>query len=138
MGPREEALRKVEHARQPTKRTCGQTCVAMAAGVTFDEAAEAVGHRRSTTYRDLQRGLAKLKVWCTSREAYDPSKKLPEMAILRLRSYDNKRWGGHWVLLAGGYVYDPLGDGSSLYEYYVMHLSFRNCRVVSYLPVGPY
>jgi hypothetical protein len=81
---------------QPTRQTCGQTCVAMLAGVTVEEAIFAVGHQSPTTADDLRRGL----------EFYGIRSKLPARhGIVWLEAPSLRT--GHWIVRYGGCYIDP-------------------------------
>jgi hypothetical protein len=93
--------------------TCGQTCVAMVAGVSLDEAFHAVGstdlRMEGTVPEDIVRGLRKLGWYVGDYQVHGYKKKkllrLPEFALLCLER-TNDRWA-HWVVIKGGFVYDP-------------------------------
>lgn len=107
---------------------CGQTCVAMAAGVTIDEAFNAVGvsgiGQRGTEPSDLVRGLRRLGVRVGEPRPF-PQVRLPRCGIAAIN--DNKTSWGHWVFLKNGLVYDP-GFGYPLpvrvYEMLAIEMAF--------------
>jgi len=100
--------------RQPTKMTCGQTCVAMVAGISVDEAIQVIGKTGGTHGSDLIRGMKKLGVACSKKSKVTDGLTLPKRAILRQKLRDRKKkWGGHWVLYLDGIIYDP-GPGISM------------------------
>jgi len=93
---------------------CGQTCVAMIAGVTIDEACTAVGHRHSTNARALYRGMENLGI------IYNPTKRIngvrsncfvPSCCIARVHYKLGKRT--HWVVIWDNDIYDPIKDNSA-------------------------
>jgi hypothetical protein len=92
---------------------CGEACVAMAAGVTLDEAVRAVGssvlRQPGTDDRDLIRGLRKLGVKLGPYTNYEDRKsrivQMPDFAIMSV--VDDKTKWGHWVVVKDGVVYDP-------------------------------
>jgi len=92
---------------------CGQTCVAMAAGVSLAEASAACGvsvlRVAGTDADDLTRGLRALGLKVGKYVNYlnrkTRLKHLPKFAILSITDTAS-RWG-HWVLLKDGYVFDP-------------------------------
>jgi hypothetical protein len=117
---------------------CGQTVVAMAAGISIDEAVVAVGvssimDEGGTYATDLIRGLRKLgvKVGVTRTYPRRPSRRklriLPKRAILSIA--DGTRWG-HWVLYWDGFVYDP-GIGWPIpirvYETSIVERAYSRC-----------
>jgi hypothetical protein len=96
--------------RQPDgSALCGQSCVAMLADVSLDEAIEAVGHEHGTRTSELRQALASLGVRTASRcrrisracPAYPPT------ALLVARKNDFRR--SHWMVMKDGVVYDPEG-----------------------------
>jgi hypothetical protein len=111
---------------------CGQTCVAMAAGVSIDAAVAAVGVSSSndeggTFADDMVRGLQKLGVKCGQPTEYGRRgskrlRQLPERAIMGIDGYQQ-----HWVLLWDGFVYDP-GIGWPLpvraYEGFILDMAY--------------
>lgn len=95
----------------PETGMCGQACVAMAAGCSLEEAAHAVGltviKEPGTLAPDLVKGLRRLgmRVGVCKTYAYKKQVSLmPNFAILKI--IDEQLWS-HWVLLKGGYIYDP-------------------------------
>ena len=108
----------IKHLRQPVGSSlCDQTCVAMVAGVSLDEAIEAVGCTRGTRIKELADGLNKLGFIC-DRKLKTLSKKkplteqLPSTAIVntKWRSEHRKTPGGHWVVWHNERIYDPEFD----------------------------
>ncbi len=106
---------KIEHLRQPAgSRLCGQTCVAMVAGVSIDKAVEVIGHTHGTRTREISAGLNKLGFLCDSKlKVLSKTKplleQLPDLAIVnsRWKAEHRKTPGGHWVVWHDGRVYDP-------------------------------
>jgi hypothetical protein len=88
---------------------CGQTCVAMAAGVSIEEASSAIGMSvlgsHGTEASDLARGLRKLGMAVGEAGPFPKTHRVPRFAIVAID--DNKTSWGHWVLLHEGFVYDP-------------------------------
>lgn len=88
---------------------CGQTCVAMAAGVSLDRAIEAIGHKSisGTNTRDLVRGLRALGLPCADRcrvlGRLKPVLPRRGMLVVGTKKY------GHWMLTWDGVIYDPGG-----------------------------
>lgn len=95
---------------------CGQTCVAMAAGVSLESAIEAVGHarRRGTYTSELVGGLRALGVECASRlrlvsrlRPLLPKRAIVSMVVIKQSPREARR--GHWMLAWDGVIYDPEG-----------------------------
>lgn len=104
----------MRHLVQPSSKTCGQTCVAMAAGIEIDDAIKLFGHRHGTHTKSVIRVLKKLGFDVSSRlQRVTPYQPIPQRSIckMRFRRRDGKGWknGWHWVLLWDGVLYDPLG-----------------------------
>lgn len=99
---------------QPDKTgLCGQTCIAMVAGVTIDEAVQvvrvtSVGDPGTSTEQVIA-GLKNFGFRLGKVKSYIKKKKklevLPEFAIMSV--VDNRTEWGHWVVLKDGFVYDP-------------------------------
>lgn len=89
----------------PGSGSCGQACVAMAAGVTIEEAVRVIGKDGDTGAGDLVRGLRALGVTCKRLPVYSRLR-LDQYAILGIVYLDNDRTG-HWMLLWDGTIYDP-------------------------------
>lgn len=86
---------------------CGQACIAMAAGVSLDEAIEAVGHAKATSTKEVVAGLRKLQVEADSRcrRVSHQRPKYPRRALLVARNKGCTNW--HWLLHWDGKIYDP-------------------------------
>jgi hypothetical protein len=136
----------------PDSQSCGQHCVAMIAGVSVEEAIEAVGHDRRTRTKDLRRALEKLGMELGSdrllqvrhNKAFFDPKHTPKAALCKAVHFPmavSKKLRGrclrsfHWVVIYNGMVYDP-GPG-----YKLMGLSeyVRDCMfITSYIEVLNY
>lgn len=109
---------------------CGQTCVAMAAGVSLDRAIEVVGHSKNagTTTKEIVTALRALGVPCADklRVVSRALPVLPKRALLYIgRTQGNKRSEvSHWMLTWDGTVYDPGGRRPDGYP---------GCKITSYL-----
>lgn len=94
---------------QPNGSTCGQCCVAMAAGVPLESVLAFAGDEGMTT-EDVVEALRFFGLRCADRLRPVRSA-LPERvsrAILHTRQR-YKRSSGHWTLLWDGGVFDPAG-----------------------------
>lgn len=91
---------------QPTKNTCGQTCVAMLAEKGFFESCHAVGHMKATRTREIVKALRKLGCTVEDHLTVLHGKELPKKGkyLVKLR-YPG--WKSHWVVLHNGDIYDP-------------------------------
>lgn len=96
--------------RQPTKHTCGQTCVAMLLGCSIETAINLVGHARPTQMYELLRAInTRLAVPLRENKFYR-FPMAPEVltALWRCRQQDG--WRSHWMVIHAGEVFDPAGD----------------------------
>jgi hypothetical protein len=108
----------------PRSHLCGQVAVAMIAGVELDEAIAAVGHRRSTTTRDVVRGLRHFGLICPDRLQRIER---PPFAVGKLsRPKQSSSW--HWVVCDGADTWDGI-DAFEVLD------RCNDWRLTSYLPV---
>ena len=88
--------------KQPEQTNlCGQTCVAMVAGVTIEDAAEVIGTRGRTRNKDLVKGLMDLNVSCS----FKAKRGLPECETAIMKVYFGRN--RHWVIWDNGHIIDP-------------------------------
>jgi hypothetical protein len=112
--------------RQPKGSSlCGQACVAMAAGVCLGAAIRAVGHRRSTSTREVISALRRLGVGCADRcrRISRARPTYPPRALVVVRR--DRRRCFHWVYYKDGVFLDPEGEWPR----------YDGWRVTSYLEV---
>ena len=103
----ENPIRKIDsiaYIKEPTGYLCGQSCIAMLAGVSVDEVIDVMETDKGTSgaevgYALKYYGIAHAK----SRAAYEQGTPLPECCLLgiKLPKY------GHWSLYFKGKYYDP-------------------------------
>ena len=111
---------------------CGQTCVAMAAGVSLDRAIEVVGHAkaRGTYTHEVVKALRQLVVPCADRLRPTGRVKtvLPKRGLISIhRPEGSKRPARfHWMLTWDGKMYDPGGRWPTGYP---------GWRITSYLEI---
>lgn len=112
--------------RQPTPSTCGQTCVAMLAGIELHTAIDVVGHARGTRRREIRRVLERLGCRVGDLHTLAPDE-LPDpnargLLEVRLPFGSDLRWRGHWAALDGcGFVFDPEASAPIPLESYREH-----------------
>ena len=93
---------------------CGQTCVAMIAGVSIKEAVDAIGCLRGTGSIALKRGLRKLGIETSKLIRVKKDQKipddLPDLCICLM--HFGKLSVTHWVIWSGGKSvwFDPRKD----------------------------
>lgn len=89
---------------------CGQTCIAMIAGVNIDKAVMVCGRKGGTTTIILRRGMKELGIKTSELIRVKKEKipgDLPELCICKV--HFGKRKGTHWVIWNGkeNCWYDP-------------------------------
>lgn len=92
--------------------TCGQTCVAMIAGITLDESIKLFKFKGPTTTKQIAKVLRKLGFKCEDKlERFGSRFILPTDGIYLFKlKYNNKKGGRwHWVIWNGkeNCWYDP-------------------------------
>ena len=88
--------------KQKNNKSCGQSCVAMIAGLTWEQSCKILGHNKPTTTKMLIRALHKL--------GFNTARKLKvgvptDLAIVKEKIYYSSNW--HWVVFYNGTIYDP-------------------------------
>lgn len=132
--------------KQPTQRTCGQTCLAMLSDKTVDECCQACGkHRKQgTNGTDLIRGLRALGLTCADkshrfkyqyRDGKFVGQPLPDTAIMRVQAKFKTSWRGHWVVLREGYVYEPATGFILPVELYMHDIHHKGQHFTSYVEI---
>lgn len=129
---------RMMHVQQPRgSRLCGQTCVAIVAGVSIDRAKELCtgGYQRATSEHDLRRGLAALGFTLGTFERCRhpiPGHGGPALARVRYRS---RRHGYHWICLQGATIFDPALAEPLNGVAYVDRLARLAAHVTSWAPI---
>lgn len=89
----------------PGSWLCGQTCVAMIAGITLEEAIAIFGKRSGTTTKQVIQALTAAGVKCGTR--LYPARSYPRpdfcMAIVHFKGTKST----HWTIWRDGRYYDP-------------------------------
>lgn len=112
----------IKYQKQPNGKTCGQTCVAMIAGIPVEESINLHGHDKGTNMNDSRRILKKLGVETGEIVKLDNRKKweLPDFAGVRIVAVGRK-WG-HFITYYKGQFFDPFygvfDSKESLLEHY--------------------
>lgn len=117
----------ITYLRQPSKNSCGQTCVAMITGLTVEEVCRRIG-TRSLTYPSQTEGLLRELGYAIGETFTVGSAAMPELALIYIR-YQRKRGGGyktegHVAVWYRGVIYDPIWgvqpdyDPSVVLKYY--------------------
>lgn len=92
--------------KQPRgSRLCGQTCIAMLAGLSLDRVVNLVGPK-ATTVRHLATALGRLGFETSGRLKFaDNDSNLPSICIAQVKYPRRRNW--HWILFVDGRGYDP-------------------------------
>lgn len=117
-------MKKINYIKQPTDYLCGQTCVAMLAGVTVEEVVSVMENDKGTGKKDIEKALNYYGIsQARTMTKADNSSVLPKVCILKvlLPQY------GHWILYYDGKYYDP--------EFGVMEELYHKARIQSYLKI---
>lgn len=95
---------QIRYIKEPTDLQCGQAVLAMVLGMEVSQIAEAVGHERETTLREMKDTLRRFGAELSGerRQASDKSE-LPALSLLSLET--PRCW--HWSLYCEGTFYDP-------------------------------
>ena len=97
-------INSIKYIKEPTGCLCGQTCVAMLAGVPVDEVIEVIGTDGGTSKKDLKKALDYYNIsYAPKSTGYDPNVSLPDLCVIRMKLPDY----GHWGIYFKGKYYDP-------------------------------
>jgi hypothetical protein len=97
----------IVHQFQPSKRSCGQTVIAMILGVPAHQVIADITDKKGTSAKQLIAYLRARDIWTNDGGRVDERLDgLPRNAILRV-IWDEKRHNTHWILRADGVNYDP-------------------------------
>jgi hypothetical protein len=128
----------INHIFQPPGSSlCGQTCVAMIAGITLDDSIEAFGGKKGgTRTKDVVAALQKLGINCGDPPLtrFNGDCFTSDTCIVKLRFEESNH--SHWTLWHEGRYYDP-----DEYAAYIMNKSlngnkyWEGVRPTSYLPI---
>lgn len=128
----------MRYFKQLRKNSCGQTCLAVATGITYDEAVKLIGHQNKTSANDLIPALRSLGFNCADRLFRAPKDKrgwgCKTVSIMRVAWKGSST--GHWIVNNYGEIWDPGLDISfpniETYEKYIKD----DGKIVSSLRVG--
>jgi hypothetical protein len=98
---------------QPNNMTCGQTSVAMVAGISVEESIKLFGHNHSSRLSDYQRVLKNLGIRYGDYTKVDNRRKvvLPDFCLVRLDRIGART--GHLIAYKDGVFYDPANGGKT-------------------------
>ncbi len=122
---------------------CGQTCVAMIAGVDIDEAVRACGRVRNTGSEKLRKALYEFGIESKPLQRIAKGQMIPEELpglCICLIHFGQKHFT-HWTIWNGKEKcwYDPSNRGAVLdakfYEHYNLKDEFLPIRVTSYIEI---
>jgi hypothetical protein len=112
---------------------CGQTCVAMIAGITLEESIEVFGKRSATRTKDLVAALRKLGIDCGD----PPLTRIKGTMLTRtciVKLHFDYQTHTHWTLWHNGQFYDPDFTGQYTLNCYKGKYP-KGVRQTSYLPI---
>jgi len=122
---------------------CGQSCVAMIAGITLDESIKVFGKRSGTYTKDVITALQKLNISCGDKLIrISKTQKKSDFCMVVVRAKKFKRYD-HWVVFKDGQYYDPAigiandlnGDFHDPIAYKLQWYEFER-HETSYLPIN--
>lgn len=128
--------------RQPTRTTCGQTCVSMVSGVPVESVINTIGSRK-TRGIELIRAFRhygvktdlKMTRWPTNGFSLSENRSI---LALKTTKRDGKKWQ-HWVVIVcleeTVRVYDPCINGVHTFERYYKKGYMKNSEFTSYFAV---
>jgi RimJ/RimL family protein N-acetyltransferase len=122
---RDNPIRKIDnisYIKQPGKYLCGQSCVAMLAGVSVDEVVNLIGTEPVNRWRDLEKPLDYYGFSYVPKSIYDSNRPLPDLCIIKCGH-------GHWAIYYKGIYYDP--------ELGILDECPANARIVHILEIYP-
>jgi hypothetical protein len=121
------------HLVQPkNSRVCGQTVVAMAAGISVEESIELFGHNHGTKTWELVSALDSLNIEVKGKglQRWRGVGKPPDYALLHILFHTKGQpFAGHWALNWAGIIHDP--------EVETPGLMCGGGRLASYLEIIP-
>lgn len=103
----------LQHIRQPANSSlCGQTCVAMAAGITLDHSIKLFGTKGATRTKQVLGVLNELGIRSKGNRLTRNYHGIPDYALVKVRFKDASQKSGwnkmtHWVLRWDKEWYDP-------------------------------
>lgn len=119
----------MKHQTQPSRRSCGQTCVAMLLGIPASDVIADIPDKKGTHGYQLAEYLNARGFRVPTRPLRYRHGDFPwgKTAIVRVR-WDEKQHRSHWVVWSDGRFWDPLGPNEPPFQE-------NGGRVISYLPV---
>ena len=99
----------ISYIKEPTGYLCGQSCIAMLAGVTVDEIIDVIKTNKGTSKQDLKKALNYYGIqYAPTSTRFDENIALPDLCVLRMMvNKSNGEEYGHWGLYYNGIYYDP-------------------------------
>ncbi len=124
--------RLFRHIQQPAgSKLCGHSCVAMALGISLDEAVKLIGHKKGVRNYELIRALGHR---AATKKAVSP-KKLTAPCLIRVKGEKRRH---HVVLYEDKMVYDPAySSPAPTFVEWETFLKAIGWRVVSVFPLRP-
>lgn len=131
----------MKHHKQPTPKSCGQTCLAILAGKTPREVIELLPDKKGTSAKQLYDTAKKLGVQL---DMLPPLRfknhELPLCGLVIARIiWEEKRHRTHWIVIDTSprtpLVYDPSLGTPWNWLLYVGHLERNQGRIMSFIEV---
>lgn len=120
--------------QQPTRTTCGQTCVSILTGVPVKEVCRVMGARGATSTHHLQAALVRHGWQCAKKLV--PLRRVDgfvPVGIVSMR--DAARGRAHWVVWFDGYYVDPADGLCWAPEDFTPMVESAGWKVTSILPL---
>lgn len=108
---------RIQHVFQRRESDCGVACVAMIAGMSYEQAFDAIGYEEDwkhfyTTHRALTNILRELG-WNIIWKKFRSWDAIPGCAIVAVNHRCNRRYF-HWVVFDGAMIFDPLPESKRM------------------------
>jgi hypothetical protein len=120
---------------QETNTTCGQTCAAMIAGLSWSEGVAAVGRKGATRYRHVVVALNALGFTTSPVTRVSKRTHLPFTGTALVKFTFKGRRLGHYVVLHDGDIYDPSNGVYDLDHYLAVMALVMSGKPTSFVVV---
>lgn len=127
----------MKHLKQDKPKNCGQTCVAIIAGIDIEKSEKIFGHSTSTRTSMVKKALYKLGFKSDKRmKRCDWDSKLPPQCIIRVHFIPKETYT-HFIVYDLGWIYDPAQNESFPLHHYKKYMESR-LKLTSYLEITEY
>ena len=98
---------RISLIRQPEdSNLCGQTCVAMIAGISLNESIKLFNSRGTTTTKNVYEALQKKEISCSDKAIRIKNNNKPKFCIVKIHYTGFKNL--HWCIWNNNKYYDPV------------------------------